>query len=193
MRDYHNHDKKKPNRSALAAGVQIANWQVQCFNGLPVFLAMVMYFFATPRALEEKAMRSILAALLLLAGTMPALVQEAQVPGGAVKKGVHRFVASGKSTVIAFYATANPDCASAGEITVRVTKQPEHGNVAIVDTTDFPVGFSEPFAHCDWKKTRGVRVTYKSAPKFIGDDLVELLVLLPDGRAWEVRMTIDVK
>jgi hypothetical protein len=36
-------------------------------------------------------------------------------------------------------------------------------------------------------------VTYKSAPKFIGNDIVDLLALMPGGFAWENHFDISVR
>jgi hypothetical protein len=43
-----------------------------------------------------------------------------------------RITPSGKDQRIYFVADQNPDCSFAGDITVRVTKQPEHGKVTAV-------------------------------------------------------------
>jgi hypothetical protein len=34
---------------------------------------------------------------------------------------------------------------------------------------------------------------YKSAEKYVGSDGLELLVLFPNGFAWEIRYNIDVR
>jgi hypothetical protein len=52
----------------------------------------------------------------------------------------NRFVASGAKQRIGFYASSlNPDCTAIGNVNVRVTKQPEHGTVETVATTDYPI------------------------------------------------------
>jgi hypothetical protein len=48
-----------------------------------------------------------------------------------------RFIASGAKQRIHFYASLNPDCSATGDINVRVTKQPDHGTVETVATTDY--------------------------------------------------------
>jgi hypothetical protein len=57
-------------------------------------------------------------------------------------------------------------------------------------------GFSNyigPLAKCNQQKVQGVLLTYKSAQKFIGNDAVELLVLMPGGFAWENHFDISVR
>jgi hypothetical protein len=42
-------------------------------------------------------------------------------------------------------------------------------------------------------KVRGMQINYKSAEKYVGSDELELLVLFPNGFAWEVHYNIDVR
>src|SRR5215470_9114208 len=49
----------------------------------------------------------------------------------------NRVIASGAKQRIGFYASLNPDCSATGDVNVRVTKQPEHGTVEAVATTDY--------------------------------------------------------
>ena len=86
------------------------------------------------------------------------------------------------------------DCTARGNINIRVTKQPEHGSTETIGTITFP---SYPKEHvlfkCNDHKVRGMQVNYKSAEKYVGGDELELLVLFPNGFAWEVRYNIDVR
>jgi hypothetical protein len=49
-----------------------------------------------------------------------------------------RVVASGKGQRIGFFYTLNRDCSTAGDVEVRVTKQPGHGAAETVATTNYP-------------------------------------------------------
>jgi hypothetical protein len=102
-----------------------------------------------------------------------------------------RVVASGITQRIDFYAALNPDCSAIGDVNVRVTKQPEHGTVETVATTDYPPK-ENIRSKCNDHKVRGVQFNYKSAEKYVGSDELELLVLFP-GFAWKVRYNIDVR
>ena len=42
-----------------------------------------------------------------------------------------RTVPSGTTQLINFHVSLNPDCTSEGAVTVRVTKEPEHGKVEV--------------------------------------------------------------
>ena len=48
-----------------------------------------------------------------------------------------RVVASGAKQRMNFYASLNPDCSATGDVNVRVSKQPEHGTLETVATTDY--------------------------------------------------------
>jgi hypothetical protein len=48
-----------------------------------------------------------------------------------------RVIDSGAKQRIGFYASLNPDCTATGDVTVRVTKQPEHGTVETLARTEY--------------------------------------------------------
>jgi hypothetical protein len=119
----------------------------------------------------------------------PAFAQE-----GLEKKQWTRVVASGTNQRISFFHAVNPDCTASGNVNIRVTKQPEHGSVETMTTTNFPTYPKESLrARCNEHKVRGVQVNYKSAEKYVGSDELELLILFPAGTAWEVHYNIDVR
>jgi hypothetical protein len=113
---------------------------------------------------------------------------------GLEKKQFTRVVASGTNTRIGFFTWTNPDCTAIGNVNVRVTKQPEHGTVEITTTTNFP-GYPKEHVRfkCNEHKVKGVQINYKSAEKYVGDDAFDLLVLFPNGFAWEVHSDISVR
>lgn len=113
---------------------------------------------------------------------------------GLEKKQLTRVVASGTNTRIVFFTWTNPDCTAIGNVNVRVTKQPERGTVETVATTNFP-GYPKEHVRfkCNDHKVRGVQLNYKSAEKYVGDDALDLLVLFPNGFAWEVHFDVSVR
>jgi len=132
-------------------------------------------------------------ALLSLGDLYEAMPPKVRVDDGLMKsKDFKRYVASGTSTTLGFYTALNPDCTAQGVLTIRVAKQPEHGSVEIVETISFP-NYVGSFSKCNQHKVKGVLVTYKSAPKFIGRDAVDLLALMPGGFAWENHFDISVR
>jgi hypothetical protein len=115
-------------------------------------------------------------------------------PPGLEKKQFTRVVPSGTNQRISFYTSLNPDCTASGNVNVRVTKQPEHGTVEIVATTNFPTYPKEHIrSKCNDHKVRGMQVNYKSAEKYVGSDELDLLILFPTGFAWEVHYDISVR
>src|SRR5262249_47579515 len=90
---------------------------------------------------------------------------------GLEKKQYTRVVASSKNQRIGFFTSVTPECASAGEVEVRVTKQPEHGMVEITAATNYPNYPKENIrSKCNERKGKGMQVNYKSAEKYVGDD-----------------------
>jgi hypothetical protein len=91
-----------------------------------------------------------------------------------------RLVASGAKQRIDFHASLNPDCSATGDVNVRVTKQPEHGTVEIVATTDYAHYPKENIrSKCNQHKVKGTLVNYKAAEKYTGNDEFDLLILYP--------------
>jgi hypothetical protein len=132
-------------------------------------------------------------AVLSLGDLYEAMPPKVRVDDGLMKsKDFKRYVASGTSTTLGFYTALNPDCTAQGVLTIRVAKQPEYGSVEIVETISFP-NYVGSFSKCNQHKVKGVLVTYKSAPKFIGRDAVDLLALMPGGFAWENHFDISVR
>ena len=105
-----------------------------------------------------------------------------------------KFVASGAKQRINFYVALNPDCTASGDVTVRVSKQPEHGTVETVATTDYIHYAKENIrSKCNQHKVQGALVNYKAAEKYTGNDEFDLLILFPAGTAWEVHYDISVR
>ena len=102
--------------------------------------------------------------------------------------------ASGAKHRIGFYVDLNPDCSAVGDINVRVTKQPEHGTVETVAATDYVRFPKENIrSKCNQHKVKGTLVNYKAAEKYTGNDEFDLLILFPDGYAWEHHFDMSVR
>jgi len=67
-----------------------------------------------------------------------AFAEEQPQQEGLVKKQFARVVASGAKQRIGFLHAVHPDCTASGDVTLRVTKQPEHGTVETAATTNYP-------------------------------------------------------
>ncbi len=105
-----------------------------------------------------------------------------------------RFAASGAKQRIGFFASLNPDCTAAGNVNVRVTKQPEHGTVETVATTEYAHYPKENIrSKCNQHKVKGTLVNYKAAEKYTGNDEFALLILYPSGLARELHFDISVR
>jgi hypothetical protein len=108
---------------------------------------------------------------------------------------VHPFRRFWSKQRIGFFASSlNPDCTAIGTVNVRVTKQPEHGTVETVATTDYPHYPKENIRFkCNHHKVKGTLVNYKAAEKYTGNDEFDLLILYPTGLARELHFDIRVR
>jgi hypothetical protein len=105
-----------------------------------------------------------------------------------------RVIASGAKQRIGFYVSLNPDCTATGDVTVRVTKQPEHGTLETVARTDYAHYPKENIrSKCNQHKVKGTLVNYKAAEKYAGNDEFDLLILFPGGYAWEHHFDMSVR
>ena len=105
-----------------------------------------------------------------------------------------RVVASGAKLRLGSYVSLNPDCSATGDVTVRVTKQPEHGTVETTTSTDYVHFPKENIrSKCNQHKVKGTQVNYKAAEKYTGNDTFDLLILFPGGYAWEHHFDISVR
>jgi hypothetical protein len=104
-----------------------------------------------------------------------------------------RHVPSGTNRILWFAATLNPDCSSAGDTEIRVTKQPGHGMVEIRAGEGFVYYARDAIRFkCNTKKVRGLNVNYKSSTGYRGADDFEIHTLSPNGFLWEMRFNINV-
>jgi hypothetical protein len=117
--------------------------------------------------------------LLLTVLAFGLLSSSALAQEGLEKKQFTRVVGSRTKQQVGFYTSLNPDCTTRGNIDIRVTKQPEHGSADTTTAINFP---SYPKEHvrfkCNEHKVKGMQVNYKSAEKYVGNDELELLVLV---------------
>jgi hypothetical protein len=101
---------------------------------------------------------------------------------------------SGKSIRLFFANTTNPDCNSAGDTTVRVTRAPEHGRLDIKKASDFP---DSPRGNsrraCKKRRVAGLLALYALQPGFIGTDYVSVEMFFADGAFARRNFTINVR
>lgn len=82
---------------------------------------------------------------------------------------------SGAKQQIAEFYFVNPDCTSGGYPTLKVAKQPQHGQISIEQGTAYAeFTRDKAFAACNGKKVPATLVYYTSEPGFVGSDEVAL-------------------
>jgi hypothetical protein len=105
-----------------------------------------------------------------------------------------KVVLSGTNQRIGFFHFLNPDCSTRNDVTIRVTKEPEHGTIKSAPATDFArYGKDNIRFKCNQQRVRGTEIKYTSAEKYTGNDVVEVTVIFGDGFAWEVHYDVKVR
>jgi hypothetical protein len=121
--------------------------------------------------------------------------QEAAAPPTESPTGeITRIIAAGQKLRVDFLADIQPDCSSAGQTTVRILDQPQHGTVTIEEGQGFTV-FPEnhPSSACNSRKSEGTLVFYQPSQDYLGPDSITLQITFPLGGALTRHYTIRVK
>ena|SRR5436190_2668806 len=115
---------------------------------------------------------------------------------GGIAKAAYGFkVAAAGVPMQLYWATSvNPDCSSAGAVTIKVAAPPSHGRVTISRTGVFS-NFSATNVrqHCNTRRVAGVKAFYTSHRGYLGADRVAIDVIWPTGRYLRYDVNITVK
>ena len=86
-------------------------------------------------------------------------------------------VVGGERQRIDFISALNPDCSSAGYVTVRVIAPPAHGELTTEKGIDYPTyPKNNQRYQCNLKKVPIVNIYYRPVPGYIGVDAVTIKV-----------------
>ncbi len=106
-------------------------------------------------------------------------------------------VAAGSELRVGFYiGTLRDDCTEMGKVSVRSTRQPEHGELIISEQSDVAtLHFAETDKKkaCEGRKYRGFLIVYKPAPGFVGDDAFGVDIIWPTGRSLSRNIAAHVR
>jgi hypothetical protein len=103
----------------------------------------------------------------------------------------NRIATTGNTLIIGTFANTNPDCTATGRTFVRVSRNPNHGIVAMREGLVFSSFSKRP--ECNSHKTQGATVEYTPNRGFTGSDEVELDVISQTGFETSVTYAITVK
>jgi hypothetical protein len=115
--------------------------------------------------------------------------------GAAAEAGyAYKVAAAGRPLQLYWATSVNPDCSSAGSVTIKLAEPPSHGRVTISRTGVFP-NFSAANArqHCNTRRVAGVKAFYVSQRGYQGPDRVALDVIWPSGRYVRHNVSIGVR
>jgi hypothetical protein len=105
-----------------------------------------------------------------------------------------KYVASGRKTLLGFSYALNPDCSSLGQVDLKVSIQPEHGTVEVVEGQYYPnYEPTNPRAHCNGEKITGMVLYYRSNAGYTGIDHFDASSLMPTGVLQEAHFNVNVR
>jgi hypothetical protein len=106
----------------------------------------------------------------------------------------YKVAAAGKPLQLYWATSVNPDCSSAGAVTMKVAEPPSHGRVTISRTGVFP-NFSAMNVRqrCNTRRVAGVKAFYTSRRGYQGPDRVAIDVIWPTGRYLRHDVSIAVR
>jgi hypothetical protein len=142
-------------------------------------------------------MRSLLLAVSTLALTSCVVVSAPQSSNGGPPPPAApqvRGAASGVAQKFNAYYAVTPECTSAGPMTVKVVKAPEHGSLKIEDGEGYPNYDKDNvrFA-CNKVKVPVTQLVYTSNPNYVGQDTITLDAWGPGGRFFHQDFVINVR
>lgn len=107
---------------------------------------------------------------------------------------ITRVAAAEQKLRVDFLDVIQPDCSSAGQATVRILDQPQHGTLTIEEGQEFTFFPKDhPNFACNSRKSDGTLVFYQSNQDYLGPDSITLYLIFPLGQASTRHYTIQVK
>ena len=103
-------------------------------------------------------------------------------------------VVNGQRQRVDFISVLNPDCSTAGYVTVRIVAPPAHGELTTEQGIDYPAYPKENQRYqCNLRKAPIVNVYYKSNPAYVGVDtaIIEWISpIIPVARNRTIAITV---
>jgi len=134
---------------------------------------------------EGRAALAALVGVLFWGATAVAGPPTVEQPRGAL---------TGQKQKIGAYVALNPDCSSAGQITVTIVQQPAHGTLSLEAGQiypDFP--FGNVRSRCNTREVEARLLFYTSEPGYKGGDAGIVEALFPAGALRRTRYIITVR
>ena len=107
---------------------------------------------------------------------------------------LERTIVSGERQKIGFVYWLNPDCTTAGGVTVRIITPPVRGELTTEQGVDYTNYLKEDQRYqCNLKKSPGTNIYYKSSPGYFGADTATIEYVSPKAIARTITYTITVR
>ena len=154
----------------------------ECFEGVRPSLMVNTVRAKLPQNGRTRVRYSRFALVAILAPICGcAVTQPASTPASSSAPPTSELtVVSGERQRIDFISVLNPDCSSAGYVTVRVIAPPAHGELTTEKGIDYPTYPKDNQRYqCNLKRVPLVNVYYRSIPGYVGVDTVTIEWISP--------------
>jgi hypothetical protein len=107
---------------------------------------------------------------------------------------LQRVVPKDEMRTIGFYTYLFPDCSPQGPIVARLLTKPAHGTVRFEESSSYGrFAPNTPLSACSEKRVTGLRVQFEAAEGYEGLDAFRMLIINPDGTAFEVDGRVSIR
>jgi len=101
---------------------------------------------------------------------------------------------AGQTIRIDFTTVLNPDCSVRSIPMIRIVDPPANGTTQIKDAEDFTsYTQANPRSGCNKAKSKGLELTYKPNPGYLGSDYLSYETINTDGYDQTFKIAITVK
>ena len=88
----------------------------------------------------------------------------------------------GRLTSLDYYYSLNVDCSLKGEPALEITKSPQHGELSMAVTENYPnFAKNTTYHRCNKWRVPTTQLYYRSAPSYTGYDAIAADISFPDG------------
>jgi transglutaminase-like putative cysteine protease len=92
-----------------------------------------------------------------------------------------------------FLYSINPDCSSAGAISIRTVEEPKHGTLTITKGAGFSAfPLDNPRQACNRRRSEGMLIYYRPESGYLGPDSVTLDIIFPNGFSRQQHYAVAV-
>jgi hypothetical protein len=147
------------------------------------------------KAIHRLSFLSFIVTSGICAATVVSFGQQSRIKtiAGAKLFTIDKFVPTATDQKIYFLVSVDPDCSPQTPPTIRIVSKPQHGVINISDAEDYGAWQAPNIREkCNDKKTKGIKVSYKSDDGYTGDDEASILAIFSESSGQQFVFNIHV-